>query len=47
MNMTNLSPPLENMNFIQEACGMVGTPAVTTFVGNHWATAGLSLFDLA
>ena len=37
--MTNLSPPPENMNLIQEACGIVGTPAVTAFAQNHWATA--------
>ena len=26
------------MKLIQEACGIVVTPAITTFVGNCWAT---------
>ena len=38
MKMINLFPPPENNNLFQEACGIVGTTAVNTFVGNHWAT---------
>ena len=47
MKMINLSPPPKNMNFIREACGTVGTPAVPVFVGNLLATAWLCLFDVA
>ena len=47
MKMINLSPPTENMNMIQGACGIVGMPAVTKFVGHLWATGGLRLFNLA
>ena len=39
--MIKLSPPPENMNSIREACGIVGTPASTAFVGNLWATGWL------
>ena len=34
MKMINLSSPPENMNSIREACSIVGTPAITAFVGN-------------
>ena len=47
MNMINKSPPAENMNSIQKVCGIVGTPAVTKFVGNLWDSGWLCLFDLA
>ena len=47
MKMINLSPPPENMNSIQEACGIVGMLVVTAFVGNHWATDWLCLCDLS
>ena len=33
--MIYLSPPQENMNLIREPCDIVGTLAVTTFIGNH------------
>ena len=43
--MIHLSQPPENMNSIQEAHDIVGTALVTSFVGNHWATGQLCLFD--
>ena len=45
--MINLSQPWENMNLIQEKCGIVGTATVTAFFGNHLAAGSICLFDLA
>ena len=38
MKIMNISQPPENINLIQAAFGIYGTPAVTAFVGNLWAT---------
>ena len=46
MKMTHETQPLENMNSIQEVYGIVGTAPDTSFVGNHWATGRLWLYDL-
>ena len=45
--MIHLSQPPENMNSIRERYGIVGTALVMSFVGNHWATGRLCVFDLA
>ena len=44
--MLHLSLIPDNMDSIQEASSIVGTAPVTSFVGSHWASGQLWLFDL-
>ena len=45
--MTYVPERLENVKSIAEVYIIVGTAPVSLFVGNHWATGQLLLFDLA
>ena len=44
--MTYLSRPPSNMNSIEEVCNSLRKDSLILFVGSHWTTGCLRLYDL-